>query len=477
MRKTFFTLLFILSYFLSYAIADKNYIITLAINPKDCNSCKEVIHDLSKLKDDFYLQILFPENLKKDSTYLNNSLKLNTLVDTLIWNDLLYKEYTSKGTSVVAVESIHKTGRFTESISNLYKNGFLEFLHGQKHEIKELFAAYPLISKNMEHYLYTSDGLLFTYSVNGYKIEVYNYIKQEKQYTIEIERSARKKVFAYNTFGISEKEYDEQEKIFKDRNYAINDILYVGDTLFVFLKTNYIRRTIKADSTFSDNLVKDISLIKYKNGKLLSTHKIENVKRIKDEGDYIFKDLVKVHYYAGRIYGQIVSINNKQGELNGKKPTLAKFIMDKNGVYKMQILKEDAFLNAHPGRYNFLLNAQFADNVYKTIKSNKLIDLETAEIVDILPFYTDYEDLRANVLPAILTVDYGIKKNKDFIWSIAKDKKQVYFYKMSRKNKRFIEKKMELPQGINNMHIRFDPLNPDFVIYNNGNKIIRKKIF
>lgn len=48
---------------------------------------------------------------------------------------------------------------------------------------------------------------------------------------------------------------------------------------------------------------------------------------------------------------------------------------------------------------------------------------------------------------------------------------------MSRKNKLFKTNSIKLPQQVTKSHFRFDPLNPDYVIYIDNNTIVRRKIF
>ena len=111
------------------------------------------------------------------------------------------------------------------------------FFNKKEHQ---LYADYPLITKSVNHYLFTDDGLLITNMILDKKIEVYDHIKQEKLYSIEIDKATRKIAFGHNDYGFLEEDFEaHNEHLIKSgvkSRYEISDMLYVEDTIFVFLK-------------------------------------------------------------------------------------------------------------------------------------------------------------------------------------------------------------------------------------------------
>lgn len=482
MKKFILNLLIIIFSTSLFAKNNKEYTITIAVNLEDCINCNKALYDLKKLRKDYYLQIVIPEIYLEDSVKIFDEYEFNTLSDTIIWDDKLHKEYSPLGASVASLESKYKTGKFTEIIANIYRGNFFEFLSWQLDEKRELFSTHPYITKGIADYLYTSNGLLITQNNFQKKIDVYDYIKQEKLYTIKFDDSVRKKAFGYNSFDFSEEEYEKHMQHLKDSGvkdqYLISKLNYINDTLIVYFKTYFLKNMrLAGDEEESEYLVEETSLIKYKNGELLSVHKIENFKETDKGWRFIYLGKGVIPEKSESFYATI-SLSNKEypNAIIKQRPFLAKFEKNEKGTYEMEVYEDRPILELYDLTRDYSF-PEFSGNIYYFAHSNNLYDLKTGEVVDSLTFYKEFKEETAKILPDAIKLDHGLMVTEDYIWSIALEDEKIFLYKMNRSTREYVSKNIELPERLHMLHIRFDPLNPDFVIYNKENKIIRKKIF
>lgn len=482
MRKQ---LIFIVVFLLPIALfaqTIKDYTITIAVNFEDCINCNKALYDLEEFREQYHLQIVIPEIYISDSTKIFKEYEFNTMSDEVLWSDSLFMKYSPFGASTISIESKYNTGLYSDLVMNIYTRDIMGFLKWQNKKEHELYADYSLITKSVNHYLFTDDGLLITNMILDKKIEVYDHIKQEKLYSIEIDKATRKIAFGHNDYGFLEEDFEaHNEHLIKSgvkSRYEISDMLYVEDTIFVFLKTSILKEMVHRTLGRDEFLVFSNSLLKYVDGQLLSIHKIEDIQREKEDITYVFSNNSGSHYYDGDIYVNIgVSSASYPDVIIIDRPYIAKLKMNSSGVYKMDVFRNRPIHKAYSKTINYS-HMQYARNVYRLVFLKEVFDLETGEPVDTLFFYPEIIEPTNGTNPRRISQNFGLEINKNFIWSIAKDdKNNILFYKMSRKNKLFKTNSIKLPQQVTKSHFRFDPLNPDYVIYNDNNTIVRRKIF
>lgn len=466
-----------------FAQSGKDYTITIAVNFEDCINCNRALYDLEEFRDQYHLQIVIPEIYISDSSKVFEEYEFNTMSDTVLWSDSLFMKYSSFGASSISIESKYGTGLYTELVANIYVRNLMGFLKWQSQGRRELYADYPFITKGVNHYLYTDNGLLLTNMVFDKKIEVYDHVKQELLYSIEIDKATRKIAFGQNDYGFLEEDFEAHNEYMKKSGvksfYEISDMLYVEDTVFVFLQTSMLKYMTHKTLGYAEYLVYSNSLLKYLDGQLHSIHKIEDMQKEGEDLTYTFSNNTASHYHDGNIYVNIgLSSASYPGVIIIDRPYIAKLIMDSAGVYKMDVFKERSIHKAYSKTINYS-DMQFRRNVYKFVFLKEVFDLETGEAEDTLFFFPEIKEADNNTRPRRSPLNHGLEISKNFIWSLAIDyrKEKIYFYKMSRKNKLYKTNSLEFPKQLSRMHFRFDPLNPDYIIYNENNKIVRRKIF
>lgn len=232
-----------------------------------------------------------------------------------------------------------------------------------------------------------------------------------------------------------------------------------------------VHRTLGRD----EFLVFSNSLLKYVDGKLLSIHKIEDTQREREDITYVFSNNLGSHYHDGSInvnasspsYPDVIIID---------RPYFGKLIMNDLGVYQMDVFEDRPIHKAYAKTKNYAY-MQYGRSVYRLIFLKEVFDLETGNPIDTLFFYPEIIEPTNGTNPRRISQNFGLEINKSFIWSIAKDNKNnILFYKMSRKNKLYKTSNMKLPKQVSHNHLRFDPLNPDYVIYNDNHKLVKKNI-
>lgn len=470
--------LFFSSFISSFGQAN-DFQVLIGLNMNDCINCyNNGLNKIDQKADGVDVIMVLSQLYQKDSTKIIKKYNLRGITKNIIWSDSLLNMLTDGGSSVIAFSSKYRNEIIRYDLKGLPDYMF-DYLNRARKSIDSLFTNYPDVAKGAsvlnpffvhKHNVYFIDKILD--EVKGYDL-----LSGKKIMAFSIPDSILKKTFAYS--GIPSAQSEEQSNILQQAHMApfeIKTIFFNQDTMGIVF-TNFYFIVKNNDSVLKKD---NVNIIMVVDGKVVATNHFPiSFKNAKDQDKEYWLSLKELNQNNGYIQAFMYSMPEIGQPYDYY--VLGDFKPSKNGTFAL----ENVNPKKNPQLYKRTLSCVFPtfnqgyfafpliDTLYSV--SGKLPPIALNIFPANYPFSTPDQRCDNGIF-----ID-GFYVTDDYVWVAYSDNTKNYETVV--RHDRHTGKN-EISKNAINFHnqifTRFDPINPDYILFTLPSKngiLYRAKMF
>lgn len=468
MKLTFFTLLLCFSGFSASYGQKHDFQILLGLNMNDCINCyNNGLNKIAQKAGNADVIIVMSQVYERDSAKIIRKYNLRGITKNIVWSDSLFTLLTHGGRSVIAFASKYHNQILRYDLEGL-PDGVFNYLKRYTKPLDTLFKRYPSVAQTsgiLNPFFVHQNRVYFINKITD-RVQGYDLLSEKRILDFSIPDSILKNTFSYS--GIPASQYKQQHEILQHAHmapYEINSLIFNQDTIFVVFTNSYF--TVGADSTLRRDNLNFIALV---GGRIVDTkHFPIFFKNQLDQNKGYYVSNHSFYDYNSRVYSFLYFFPKSGQPFDYH--VLGSFIPDNRGSYVLNQLSP----MKNPPLYKESLSCAFPvfnqgyfalpliDTLYSVSGEQPPIPL------DFIPKKYQYKTATDRCVKGI--VIKGFYLTDDYVWvsyfNYSEENNSGNHETVVRHNRHTgaNEKSSKIIQFGYSMSARFDPIDPDYLLF------------